>query len=94
MDYRPLWSSTWAGVCIFSRGALVASNNPLHTISGIRDNYRRGSVGEFLKQKIRSGSALSVVFAYFTIYAFDKLKLMVRSFFRGYSRIDHSLPTF
>ncbi|HEX8776132.1 MAG TPA: helicase-related protein [Pyrinomonadaceae bacterium] len=43
-------------------------------LSGIRDNYRRGSVGDFLKDKIKSGSKLSVVSAYFTIYAFAALK--------------------
>ena len=42
--------------------------------SGIRDNYRRGSVGDFLKNKIKGGSTLSVVSAYFTIYAFEALK--------------------
>lgn len=52
----------------------MAANNPLNSTSGIRDNYHRGSVGEFLKEKIRSGSALSIVSAYFTIYAFEKLK--------------------
>lgn len=43
-------------------------------LSGIRDNHTRGSVGDFLKEKIKSGSKLSVVSAYFTIYAFDALK--------------------
>ena len=52
----------------------MASNNSLNALSGIRDNYRRGSVGDFLKQKVKPGSALSVVSAYFTIYAFEKLK--------------------
>lgn len=47
--------------------------NPLLP-SGIRDNYHRGSVGDFLKGKIQAGSALSIVSAYFTIYAFDKLQ--------------------
>jgi hypothetical protein len=42
--------------------------------SGIRDNYLRGTVGNFLKDKIRTGSSLSVVSAYFTIYAFEALK--------------------
>lgn len=42
--------------------------------SGIRDNHRRGSVGDFLKEKIQQGSELSIVSAYFTIYAFDALK--------------------
>lgn len=43
-------------------------------LSGIRDNHARGSVGDFLKEKIKSGSKLSVVSAYFTIYAFEHLK--------------------
>jgi SNF2 family DNA or RNA helicase len=43
-------------------------------VSGIRDNYSRGSVGEFLREKIRDGSDLSVVSAYFTIYAWEALK--------------------
>lgn len=43
-------------------------------VSGIRDNYLRGAVGEFLRQKIRPGSNLSVVSAYFTIYAFGALQ--------------------
>ncbi|MGH9962639.1 MAG: phospholipase D-like domain-containing protein, partial [Pyrinomonadaceae bacterium] len=42
--------------------------------SSIRDNHTRGSVGDFLRDKIRSGSRLSVVSAYFTIYAFNALK--------------------
>ncbi len=46
--------------------------NPL--LSGIRDNYRRGSVGDFLKEKIKNGSEISIVSAYFTIYAFEALK--------------------
>ena len=39
-----------------------ATNN-----SGIRDNHRRGLVADFLKTKIKGGSRLSVVSAYFTI---------------------------
>jgi SNF2 family DNA or RNA helicase len=39
--------------------------------SGIRDNHRRGTVAEFLREKIRDGSELAVVSAYFTIYAWD-----------------------
>ena len=42
--------------------------------SGIRDNYRRGTVGDFLKERIEDGSVLSIVSAYFTIYAFEALK--------------------
>lgn len=36
----------------------------------IRDNKNYGSVGEFLKDVIREGSDLSVVSAYFTIFAY------------------------
>jgi hypothetical protein len=42
--------------------------------TGIRDNDTRGSVASFLKEKIQDGSALSIVSAYFTIYAYDALK--------------------
>ena len=42
--------------------------------SGIRDNHRRGIVADFLKARIQSGSRLSVVSAYFTIYAYDALR--------------------
>ena len=42
--------------------------------SGIRDNRERGTVGEFLKSQIENDSSLSVVSAYFTIYAFEALK--------------------
>ena len=44
------------------------------TSSGIRDNHRRGAVGDFLRATIQPGSHLSVVSAYFTIYAYDALK--------------------
>jgi hypothetical protein len=43
-------------------------------ISGIRDNHSRGIVADFLKSHIRDGSHLSVVSAFFTIYAYDTLK--------------------
>jgi SNF2 family DNA or RNA helicase len=55
----------------------MAPNN-----SGLRDNHTRGSVAEFLDEKVRAGSNLSVVSAYFTIYAFDALKAVLE-------RIDH-----
>ena len=42
--------------------------------SGLRDNHTRGTVADFLNSKIRDGSKLSVVSAYFTIYAYDALK--------------------
>lgn len=50
--------------------------------SGLRDNYTRGTVADFLKEKIQEGSQLSVVSAYFTIYAYDALKDFL-------DRIDH-----
>lgn len=43
-------------------------------ISGIWDNHNRGSIGEFLKEKVTVGSELSFVSAYFTIYAYAALK--------------------
>ena len=42
--------------------------------SGIGDNYERGTVGDFLKEKFHEGSTLSIVSAYFTIFAFEELK--------------------
>jgi SNF2 family DNA or RNA helicase len=47
--------------------------------SGIRDNYIRGTVGSFLKEKVQSGSTLSVVSAYFTIYAYEALKAQLNT---------------
>jgi hypothetical protein len=47
---------------------------PLCVNSGIRDNHTRGAVADFLREKIKSGSHLSIVSAYFTIYAYDALK--------------------
>jgi hypothetical protein len=40
---------------------------------GIRDNHKRGSVSDFLLDKVAPGSALSIVSAYFTIYAYEGL---------------------
>ncbi len=40
---------------------------------GIRDNYGRGKVADFLADKISDNSVLSVVSAYFTIYAYEAL---------------------
>lgn len=42
--------------------------------SSIRDNFSNGSVGDFLKNQITSNSNLSFVTAYFTIYAYEKLR--------------------
>jgi len=43
-------------------------------VSGIRDNHKRGKIGDFLKEKIKPGSKLSFVSAFFTIYAYRHLK--------------------
>jgi len=44
------------------------------TTSGIRDNYSRGIVGDFLKSHIKEGLHLSIVSAFFTICAYEALK--------------------
>ncbi len=40
----------------------------------LKDNHDRGTVGDFLNDNISPNSKLSIVSAYFTIYAFSKLK--------------------
>jgi hypothetical protein len=50
--------------------------------SAIRDNRHRGTVGDFLKAKVEENSTLSIVSAYFTIYAFDALKELEISIWR------------
>lgn len=50
------------------------TGNSKAIISGIRDNYSRGSVADFLKEKVSAGSELSVVSAYFTIHAYQALR--------------------
>ena len=42
--------------------------------SSIRDNHSHGAVGDFLKQAISHNSDVSIVSAYFTIYAYHHLK--------------------
>ncbi|TXH26952.1 MAG: ATP-dependent helicase [Elusimicrobia bacterium] len=49
----------------------MAANGP--NSFGIRDNHTRGKVADFLVEKINAGSHLSVVSAYFTIYAYEAL---------------------
>ena len=50
------------------------SNKNTSLKSGIRDNLLRESVHDFLEQEIKNGSALSIVSAYFTIYAYEKMQ--------------------
>lgn len=40
---------------------------------GIKDNHSRGKVADFLTAKVADGSHLSIVSAYFTIYAYEAL---------------------
>jgi SNF2 family DNA or RNA helicase len=42
-------------------------------LHGIKDNRTRGRVADFLSAKVGAGSKLSVVSAYFTIYAYEAL---------------------
>ena len=37
-----------------------------HSSSGIRDNHRRGTVGDFLRAELKAGADLDIVTAYFT----------------------------
>lgn len=48
-------------------------------LSSIKDNRGRGTVGEFLKDNIKENADLSFVSAYFTIYAYEKLKSELNS---------------
>lgn len=48
-------------------------------LSSIRDNRDRGSVGKFLRDNIKPDSDLSIVSAYFTIYAYNHLKDQLNS---------------
>lgn len=52
--------------------------------SGLRDNHTRGSVADFLADTVEEGSVLSVVSAYFTIYAYDALRAKLD----GIDRLD------
>jgi len=60
--------------------------------SGIRDNHRRGTVGEFLQANISAGSELSIVSAYFTIYAYKAMKSTLDSI--GHLNFLFGEPTF
>ncbi len=47
---------------------------PSTNLSSIKDNHKHGSVGQFLIDNIKSQADLSIVSAYFTIYAYNQLK--------------------
>lgn len=46
----------------------------LFSAHGIKDNHTRGKVADFLETRLVKGSRLSVVSAYFTIYAYEALR--------------------
>jgi len=46
----------------------------LNTISSLRDNRTRGTVGDFISDNLSPDCSLSFVSAYFTIYAYLQLK--------------------
>jgi hypothetical protein len=48
-------------------------------MSSLRDNYKQGTVADFLDGVIQPGSKLSFVSAYFTIYAYNQLKKQLDS---------------
>jgi SNF2 family DNA or RNA helicase len=43
-------------------------------LSGIRDNHARGCVGDYLRDQVQPGCHMSVVSAFFTVYAYDLMK--------------------
>lgn len=47
--------------------------------SGIRDNHNRGTVGDFLRKELTAGADLDIVTAYFTVFAYDKLRTQLNS---------------
>jgi SNF2 family DNA or RNA helicase len=47
---------------------------PAGSTPGIRDNHSRGTVGDFLRSHLRPGADLDLVTAYFTVFAYDKLR--------------------
>ena len=55
-----------------SHGAAPVSAASLR--SGIRDNHSRGPVADFLRTYVTDSCQMSVVSAFFTIYAYDALR--------------------
>lgn len=60
--------------------------------SGIRDNRSRGTVHEFVAERAVPGSRLSVVSAYFTTFAYDRLRTTLDSV--GHMRFLFGEPRF
>jgi phosphatidylserine/phosphatidylglycerophosphate/cardiolipin synthase-like enzyme len=56
------------------RDRSLVDNTKSNQLHGIKDNHSRGNVASFLDARATAGSNLSVVSAYFTIYAYHALK--------------------
>ncbi len=61
-----------ADILLKNRGFYMLDNPSLK--SCIRDNLHHEKVYKFLEQEIHEGSVLSIVSAYFTIYAYEKMQ--------------------
>jgi len=68
------------------------TSTPPVPASGIRDNHTRGTVGDFLQDKIQPGADLSVVSAYFTINAHHAMQAQLGGI--GSMRFLFGEPTF
>jgi hypothetical protein len=47
--------------------------------TSLRDNHRRGTVADFLRHQLRPGAKLDLVTAYFTVFAYDRLRTELES---------------
>ncbi len=70
--------------------AAPAKNSP--NGSGLRDNHTRGTVAGFLTDTIRAHADLSIVSAYFTIYAYEAMSAALDQI--GHCRFLFGEPTF
>jgi SNF2 family DNA or RNA helicase len=60
--------------------------------SSIKDNFKHGKLGDYLRDKIKDDATLSFVSAYFTIYAYEKLQEKLNKI--GSLRFLFGEPTF
>ncbi|MBE7537698.1 MAG: ATP-dependent helicase [Opitutaceae bacterium] len=60
--------------------------------SNLRDNHHRGTVGDFLRENLRAGADLDLVTAYFTVFAYDRLRAQLDSL--GRIRLLFGEPAF
>ena len=73
-----------------SSQALTKPN--ITSVSGLRDNHTRGTVAEFLHNTINADAELSIVSAYFTIYAYEAMSAALDQI--GHCRFLFGEPTF